>query len=69
MGSAFGFALMGMFVRLADDFGEAIPFTQKSFFRNIVAVVVAGVVFLRGRVALQRDRGLTAAALCATMCA
>ena len=56
MGSAFGFALMGMFVRLADDVGEAIPFTQKSFFRNIVAVVVAGVVFLRGRVALPRDR-------------
>ena len=61
---------MGMFVRLADDFGEAIPFTQKSFFRNIVAVAVAGVVFARmygragarpsreerGRVALQRDR-------------
>ena len=61
---------MGMFVRLADDFGEAIPFTQKSFFRNIVAVVVAGVVFVRmcgragarpsreerGRVALPRDR-------------
>ena len=70
MGSAFGFALMGMFVRLADDFGEAIPFTQKSFFRNIVAVVVAGVVFARmcgragarpsreerGSVALPRDR-------------
>ena len=61
---------MGMFVRLADDFGGAIPFTQKSFFRNIVAVVVAGVVFARmygragarpsregrGRVALPRDR-------------
>ena len=61
---------MGMFVRLADDFGEAIPFTQKSFFRNIVAVAVAGAVFARmygragarpsqeeeGRVALPRDR-------------
>ena len=61
---------MGMFVRLADDFGGAIPFTQKSFFRNIVAVAVAGGVFLRafgraaarpspvppGRVALPRDR-------------
>ena len=61
---------MGMFVRLADDFGGAIPFTQKSFFRNIVDVAVAGVVFLRaygraaarpspaptGRVALPRDR-------------
>jgi len=70
VGSAFGFALMGMFVRLADDFGEAIPFTQKSFFRNIVAVAVAGAVFARmygragarpsreevGRVALPRDR-------------
>ena len=38
---------MGMFVRLADDFGGAIPFTQKSFFRNIVAVFVAGALFLR----------------------
>ena len=61
---------MGMFVRLADDFGGAIPFTQKSFFRNIVAVAVAGGVFLRmygragarpsreegGRDALPRDR-------------
>ena len=61
---------MGMFVRLADDFGGAIPFTQKSFFRNIVAVAVAGGVFLRaygraaarpspvppGRVAIPRDR-------------
>ena len=47
MGSALGFALMGMFVRLADDVGEAIPFTQKSFFRNIVAVTVAGVLFAR----------------------
>ena len=47
MGSAFGFALMGMFVRLADDVGGAVPFTQKSFFRNIVAAAVAGVLFWR----------------------
>ncbi len=47
MGSALGFALMGMFVRLADDVGEAVPFIQKSFFRNIVAVMVAGAMFLR----------------------
>ncbi len=40
---------MGMFVRLADDFGGAIPFTQKSFFRNIVAVAVAGTLFAMGR--------------------
>ena len=38
---------MGMFVRLADDFGEAISPFQKSFFRNIVAVFVAGTLFLR----------------------
>ena len=49
---------MGMFVRLADDFGEAIPFTQKSFFRNLVAVVVAGGVFLRasGRAGARHSR-------------
>ena len=38
---------MGMFVRLADDFGGAVSPFQKSFFRNIVAVVLAGVLFLR----------------------
>ena len=50
--------MMGMFVRLADDFGGAIPFTQKSFFRNLVAVVVAGAVFCRtgGRGLLPRGR-------------
>ena len=61
---------MGMFVRLADDFGGAVSPFQKSFFRNIVAVAVAGVLFWRacgragarpspvptGRVALPRDR-------------
>ncbi len=61
---------MGMFVRLADDFGGAVSPFQKSFFRNIVAVFVAGALFWRacsraaalpsrlegGRVALPRDR-------------
>lgn len=32
--SAFGFAMMAAFVRLAGD----LPFTQKTFFRNLVAV-------------------------------
>ena len=53
---------MGMFVRLADDFGGAIPFTQKSFFRNLVAVVVAGVVFsLKWRESAFRRSGTLAA--------
>ena len=37
---------MGMFVRLADDFGGAVSPFQKSFFRNLVAVFVAGALFL-----------------------
>lgn len=41
--SAFCFALMSMFVRLAGD----LPSVQKSFFRNIVAFVFAGIILLR----------------------
>ena len=36
---------MGMFVRLADDFGGAVSPFQKSFFRNLVAMFVAGALF------------------------
>lgn len=36
--SAFCFAVMNMFVRMAGD----LPSIQKSFFRNLVAVVFAG---------------------------
>lgn len=39
--SAFGFALMALCVRLADDYGEPIPSFQKSFFRNLVAFLIA----------------------------
>lgn len=51
--SAFCFALMSMFVRLADD----VPSVQKSFFRNIVAAVFAAVILLRAhtRPRLTRD--------------
>ena len=45
--SAFGFAAMGMFVRLADDLGGPISCFQKGFFRNAVAVVIAAVLFAR----------------------
>ena len=44
--SAFGFAMMAAFVRLAGD----LPFTQKTFFRNLVAVAVAAVVLCREKV-------------------
>jgi len=46
--SAFGFALMAMFVRLADGCGgEPLPAIQKAFFRNLVAAGIAGWTFWR----------------------
>lgn len=45
LASAFGFALMAMFVRLCDDFGSPISSFQKSFFRNLLALVLAFAVF------------------------
>ena len=53
--SAFGFALMAMFVRMADVAGEPLPAIQKAFFRNLVAVAVALPAFLRVR---RRDPAL-----------
>ena len=47
--SAFGFALMAFFVRLCDDFGGEITCFQKSFFRNVLALVIALAVFCRDR--------------------
>jgi len=47
--SAFGFALMATFVRLCDDYGGEVSSFQKSFFRNVIALAVAAVVFCRGR--------------------
>lgn len=41
--SAFFFALMGLFVQLAGD----LPSFQKSFFRNLVAAVVSGVILIK----------------------
>ena len=45
--SAFGFALMAMFVRLCDDYGAPVSSFQKSFFRNVIALVIALSVFVR----------------------
>lgn len=51
--AAFFFALMSFFVRLAGD----LPVLQKSFFRNLVAVVFAAVVLLRKRPEVKLDGG------------
>ena len=49
LASAFGFAVMAMFVRLCDDCGGPVSSFQKGFFRNLVALVAALAVFrLRG---------------------
>lgn len=45
--SAFGFALMALFVRLCDDYGASISSFQKSFFRNLIACLIALVACLR----------------------
>ena len=46
--SAFGFALMALFVRLCDDFGGSVSCFQKGFFRNVIALAIAVAVFVRG---------------------
>jgi drug/metabolite transporter (DMT)-like permease len=47
--SAFGFALMAFFVRLCDNFGGEISSFQKSFFRNVIALAIAAIVFAKER--------------------
>lgn len=47
--SAFGFALMALFVRLCDDCGAPISSFQKSFFRNVVALAIAAFAWWRAR--------------------
>ncbi len=49
LSSAFCFALMNMFVRLSGD----IPSTEKSFFRNFIAALVALVLVLKERKTLS----------------
>jgi len=45
--SAFGFAVMALCVRLCDDHGASIPCFEKSFFRNLVAFLIAAFAFIR----------------------
>lgn len=51
--SAFCFALMNMFVRLAGD----LPSIQKSFFRNIVAMVFAAGILFKNRIPFRCRQG------------
>ena len=50
--SAFCFALMNMFVRLAGD----LPSTQKSFFRNLIAFIIAAAAIIKDKVPLKVDK-------------
>ena len=45
--SAFGFSLMALFVRLCDDCGGPVSSFQKSFFRNVIALMIAMTVWWR----------------------
>ena len=45
--SAFGFALMALFVRLCDDWGSPVNSFQKGFFRNLVALAIAAIAWGR----------------------
>jgi len=54
--SAFGFALMALFVRLCDDYGGPVSSFQKSFFRNVIALLIAASVFLKARGVRQETR-------------
>ncbi len=51
--SAFMFALMGVFIKLAGD----IPSLQKSFFRNFVALIFALIILLRDKSAFKIHKG------------
>ena len=65
--SAFGFALMNALVRLAGD----LPFTQKAFFRNCVAMIFAAIVLKRNGAGFRWEKGnlplLAARAVCGTL--
>ena len=51
--SAFFFALMGLFVQLSGD----LPSMQKSFFRNVVALVVSGIILIKDKSGFKWGKG------------
>ncbi len=52
--SAFFFALMSFFVRLA---GSGVPTIQKSFFRNLIAFFIAAAILIKEREPLKIGKG------------
>ena len=60
--SAFGFALMALFVGTCDRHGNAISCFQKSFFRNLVALFFAAAIFFRRRRHVRNPAAAAAAA-------
>ena len=52
--SAFCFAVMGAFVRLAGD----LPSVQKSFFRNLVAMLFAAILLLKSHYKPKLSKGM-----------
>ena len=50
--AAFGFAMMSTFVRLAGD----VPSIQKSFFRNLVALICASIIMVKNKVGFSGDK-------------
>lgn len=65
--AAFGFAMMSVFVKLAGD----LPSVQKSFFRNIVSLVVALFLIIKARESFigkkENRKYLFGRALCGTL--
>lgn len=53
--SAFSFAFMFVFVRLAGD----VPFIQKSFFRNFIAMLIAGGVLIKSGIGFKWHKANT----------
>lgn len=49
--SAFSFALMALFLKLSGD----LPAIEKSFFRNLVAVVIAFIMIIRSKEKIQNS--------------
>lgn len=57
--SAFCFAFMNAFVRLAGD----LPSTQKSFFRNFVALIFASIILIKNKIPFKVQHKLNIPAL------